>query len=159
MNLFILDKDPILAAQYQCDKHVVKMVTETAQLLSTALIEMGLDAPYKATHRNHPCRLWVSESKENYEWAWRLGHALGREYTHRYGKIHKAWLKFEEGHLDLPNGATFPKTGLTPFRLAMPDEYRQEDAVQAYKDYYLGEKAHLLQYKNRDVPEWIGINL
>lgn len=158
MNIFVLDDNPFLAAQYQCDKHVVKMVTETAQMLSTVKTELGLEAPYRPTHKNHPCTRWVAESRENYFWAWNHGFALGKEYTHRYGKVHKAWLKFSEGHLDLPNEVPFPHQERTPFSLAMPDIYKQDDAVQAYRDYYMGEKAHLLQYKNRDVPDWINLN-
>ena len=155
MNLFVLDESPQLAAVQHCDKHVVKMVTETAQMLSTARVQMGLEAPYRPTHKNHPCTLWCGMSSENYFWAWNLGYALGVEYTHRYGKVHKAWLKFSEGHLDLPDDITFPQEGLTPFAQAMPDEYKHENAVQAYRDYYLGEKAHILQFKNREVPDWI----
>lgn len=159
MNIFILDENPTLAAQYQCNKHVVKMVTETAQMLSTVKISMGLDAPYRPTHKNHPCTLWVAQSRENYYWAWNHGHALGVEYTHRYGKIHKAWLKFSEGHLDLPDDISFPHNGLTPFAQAMPDEYRQTDCVKAYRDYYIGEKSHLFEFKNRSAPDWISVEI
>ena len=155
MNIFVLDETPQLSAQYQCDKHVVKMVTETAQMLSTVKTEMGLDAPYRPTHKHHPCTRWVKESRENYFWAWNLGYALGEEYTYRYGKVHKAWLKFSEGHLDIPDDIEFPNEGLTAFAQAMPDEYKSDDAVKAYRDYYIGEKSHLFQYKNRDVPDWI----
>ena len=35
MNVFVLDDDPVVAAQLQCDKHVVKMIVESAQMLST----------------------------------------------------------------------------------------------------------------------------
>ena len=78
MNIFYLDEDPVLAAQMHCDKHVVKMILESAQLLSTAHLlidgdeladERGL---YKATHKNHPSSKWVRDSSENYEWLWNL---------------------------------------------------------------------------------------
>ena len=36
MNIFYLHEDPIQNAKWHVDKHVVKMVTEYAQLLSTA---------------------------------------------------------------------------------------------------------------------------
>lgn len=155
MNIFVLDTSPHKAALFHCDKHVVKMVLETAQLLSTVKHGLWLDAPYRATHANHPCTVWVRQSRENYNWAWNLGYALGMEYTHRYGKTHKSWLLFAEGKLDLPDDVEFPMSGLTSFSLAMPDEYKDDDPVVAYRRYYVGEKSHLFNYTSRDVPEWI----
>jgi hypothetical protein len=149
MNLFVLDRQPHVAAQYHCDKHVVKMVLETAQLLSTAKHEFGLDSPYRPTHKNHPCSVWVRQSRENYYWAWNLGYALGVEYTHRYGKVHKSWLLFSEGKLDLPDDMDLPEV------LAMPDEYKDNDPVEAYRRYYIGEKASLFKFTGRQKPEWI----
>ena len=64
MNIFVLDNDPFKAAEYQCDKHVVKMVLETAQLLCSA----HETAPYKRTHYNHPCAIWTRSSLSNYMW-------------------------------------------------------------------------------------------
>ena len=55
MNIFYLSHDPEEAAQYQYNKHVVKMILESAQLLCTAHRELGNDdVPYKSTHKNHP---------------------------------------------------------------------------------------------------------
>ena len=84
MNIFVLDYNPKRAAQMQCDKHVVKMPLETAQILCSAF-EPGT-APYKRTHYNHPCSVWGRESKVNYKWLIEHGLALSDEYTYRYGK-------------------------------------------------------------------------
>lgn len=99
MNIFILDENPVLAAQYHCDKHIVKMATEYAQILSTAHWKMKsqitLDpafssALYKPTHVNHPCVEWAAAHNQNYLWLWDLYDAVGNEYWKRYGKQHKA---------------------------------------------------------------------
>ena len=90
MNLFYLSRDPVEAARLQCDKHVVKMILETAQMLSTAHLELdGTQVAYKATHKNHPSTVWVRSSFHAYRWAWRHLRALGAAYTERYGKVHK----------------------------------------------------------------------
>ena len=89
MNIFVLDRDPKIAATMLCDKHVVKMIVETAQMLCTAASKLGHDVPYKPTHAKHPCTLWVGESKSN--WNWLLDHGLEMcsEYTLRYNRTHK----------------------------------------------------------------------
>ena len=93
MNLFVTDKCPIKCAQYLDDKRVVKMVLETAQLLSTALRLNGYEGSdvYRATHVNHPATKWVAETKQNYLWTLRHFTALSVEYSKRYGKIHKCY--------------------------------------------------------------------
>lgn len=147
MNIFVLSKSPTLAAQYHCDKHVVKMVLETAQLLSTVAGE-----GYKPTHKNHPCTVWARESLANYHWLYALGQALGQEYTHRYGKVHKSSLVIDS----LPYAPATVTGGMsTPFALAMPDEYRTDCPVASYRAYYVGEKSRMLKYTNRRAPEWV----
>ena len=90
MNLFYLHHDPVEAARLQCDRHVVKMILETAQMLSTAHLELdGIKVAYKSTHKNHPSTVWVRSSAASYHWAFTHMMALGDEYTRRYGKIHK----------------------------------------------------------------------
>ena len=89
MNIFYLDKNPKLCAQYHVDRHVVKMILETAQLLSTAHWLTGGEGPYRATHKNHPSAIWARSNKSNYNWLCKLGLELCEEYTYRYGKIHK----------------------------------------------------------------------
>jgi hypothetical protein len=157
MNIFVLDKDPTKAARYHCDKHVVKMALETAQILSTVSRvwcgdEMAdADGCYRATHRNHPCVQWASESSGNAMWLCGLGLALSSEYTHRYGKVHKSAAVIEKAC----DWMCFMfLTRRTPFVQCMPDKYKCDDPVQAYRAYYLGDKAHMLSWKNREVPEW-----
>ena len=150
MNIFVLDENPIIAAQMQCDKHVVKMVTETVQLLSVTMILNGLPAPYKLSHKNHPCAIWARESLDNHQWLWQHGNALGKEYTSRYGKIHKAHIllmEYTSYDIDLPN------IGLTSFANCTP--YKDEkDVVKAYQIYYRNDKSQFAKWKNGNIPEW-----
>jgi len=145
MNIFILDRDPVLAAQYQCDKHVVKMVLETAQIMST--ISGG---PYKPTHKNHPCVLWAEAELAHYDWLSRHGKALCTEYTRRYGKTHKSQAVIE--HCALVVAYRLPP--IEEFVQCMPEQYRQEDPVEAYRAYYRGEKARFATWTKREQPFW-----
>lgn len=150
MNIFVLDADPNKAAQMQCDKHVVKMILETAQLLCTAAIMTGGKGHYKATHKNHPCSLWTRESKANFGWLKQHGLALCREYTLRYGKKHKSESVIQEV-LD----QTIPNGELTPFKLAMPDECKiYDDPVECYRHYYRTHKAEIAKWAHSSKPEW-----
>ena len=79
MNIFVLDRDPEIAGSYHCDKHVLKMIIESAQLLSNSHNLTGKEGPYRLTHRNHPCTKWVMESIANYRWLVKLGKTLCRE--------------------------------------------------------------------------------
>jgi len=150
MNIFILSEDPVLAAQAHCDKHVVKLILECAQMLCSALPPN--QAPYKRTHFNHPCTVWSRTSKQNYEWLIKYGLALCDEYTYRYNKTHKSMAVIEWCRSNMPE---LPDLGLTQFAQAMPDEYRCEDVVQSYRNYYIGAKAKLLTYTKRKPPEWV----
>lgn len=207
MNIFILHKNTRKCALMHCDKHVVKMILESALMLYTACwfvwyeyeegegkVESDLEtrklnsglklkdvaprgatpiwltgAPktksgsvgYRPTHYNHPCSVWVRESLENYNWLCELAWELCLEYRYRYGgqrngykkeKVHAceehiAWLR------DHP--PPLPSLGLTEFRMAMPDEYKADnDAVQAYRSYYIGDKSGFAVWTNRPTPEW-----
>ena len=141
MNIFYLHRDPVKAAQYQYNKHVVKMILESAQMLCTAHHEiMGEDAdvPYKRAHVNHPSTIWCRRSAENYAWLYDHMMALGKEYTKRYGKTHMSINKCALPLYRLPGG--LPYTGFTQPPQAMPDEYKDESSVIAYWNYYVGEK-------------------
>lgn len=153
MNRFILDTDPVVAAEYHCDKHVVKMILEEAQMLCTVQRRYGAtnDDLYRATHANHPCTLWAGSTKQNYRWAYKLLVALCEEYTHRYGKVHATSRLL--GVLQNPPQA-MPEGDLTPFAQAMPDDLRDLDAVRAYRQYYVQEKSGFARWTNRPVPEW-----
>lgn len=151
MNIFILSNDPIKAAQFQCNKHVVKMVLESAQLLCS-VFEI---APYRRTHYNHPCSIWVRESSANFDWLIAHALALSDEYTLRYGKVHKSkdvilWCK------DNKNQVQFTRTELTDFALVVPDDCRTENVVESYRTYYRKHKASMAKWSK--VPEWFGDN-
>jgi|TARA_R110000868_G_C10787599_1_gene756016 hypothetical protein len=152
MNIFVLDKDPKTCAVYHNDKHVVKMILETAQLLCGVHWVEGGEAPYKLSHKNHPSAIWTRECVENYIWLCDLGLELCNEYTYRYGKRHKSQDIIEWCLLNVPN---IPEKGdITPFALAMPDECKVGDAVASYRVYYMVEKRGFANWKNREVPQW-----
>lgn len=144
MNIFVLSECPIEAAQMQCDKHVVKMIVETAQMLCT--VGTG---PYKRTHASHPCTVWAGRSQANFEWLVAHGLALCSEYTYRYGKRHRTQ-DVIEGILE---PGAWAAEGLTEFALAMPDEYKRPTAVESYRAYY-HSKSHFARWTRREVPGW-----
>lgn len=162
MNIFVLDEDPVRAAQMQCDKHVVKMTLETAQILCTVVRERAREGYadtflYRATHKNHPCTKWAGASRDNYKWLIKHFDALAKEYKYRYGREHKSHVKF--GKYLLIEALRVPTGELTPFALAMPDKFKLiGDPVQAYRAYYKYEKAKkfALVYTRRQKPEWLG---
>jgi len=229
VNIFVLHTDPVRAARYHCDRHVVKMTLETAQLLSTALALENPDQAvqlqaagliYRPTHRNHPCAQWAAESLANYRWLARLGLALAEEYSYRYqGRVHKSAAVIElcaqiagvgrgeelgtkltrrKGNSNgngqplsngnrsndtshQENGSALPakptlmldpsglvefaftrwsaRDGLTRFAQAMPEQYRREDAVAAYRGYYMGEKLPICKWTRRKRPRWLNANV
>jgi hypothetical protein len=157
MNIFILDEDPLTAARYHHDRHVVKMILETAQLLSGVwhFLDSGREGLYKATHLNHPCAVWARASSPNYSWLYWLGKSLCEEYTHRYGKIHKTQAVMAL-LADRPHISLFPKIGFTPYARCMPNQYRKnKTTVEAYRAYYIGEKVQGNKWTNRETPSWI----
>ena len=180
MNIFYLDRHHKLAAQYHCDKHVVKMIIEYAQLLSTAhrILDgnMYLDKTangrnikrwklddhresilYKASHINHPSGVWVRQSLDHYQWLWNLAMDLCKEYTHRYGgekgKSHKTSLVIQNLSF-APN--TIPRNGLfsEPPQAMPADAKIPGDSVAAYRNYYKLYKTRFATWKNREIPEW-----
>lgn len=159
MNAFILHLDPALAAEAHADCHVVKMVLETVQILSTGarLLDPTADAPYRSTHVNHPVVRWAAGSLGNFRWLVFLLHHLTREYRHRYGREHASWRAWCASPLQRMWGCLpFPRRDRTPFAQAMPEGYRiPGDPVAAYRAYYLGEKRHLLKYTRRQPPGWV----
>lgn len=164
MNIFAVDHDPYHAAQDLCDKHVVKMVLESAQMLSTAQHVLRSSSSsrgallYKPTHINHPCNIWIRESRDNYMWLYSHYTALSQEYTKRYGKFHSSYHK---NSLWLLLGDTefmnFPSKGLTPFAIAMknyPDCIKPDDPVESYRNYYRTAKKNIATWKHTPVPSW-----
>jgi hypothetical protein len=160
MNIFYLDPDPVIAAQMQCDKHVVKMVLESAQMLSTCQHEMWddiIDPPdllYKPTHKNHPCNIWLRETRGNYKWLYEHFIGLADEYTRRYGKVHLSDKKLRHILKQYPGG--LPAGPFTIPPQCMPDEYKTEnDTIGAYQLFYLMDKSRFAKWeKGREAPEW-----
>jgi hypothetical protein len=152
MNIFVLDLEPKKCAEYHMDKHAVKMILETAQLLCGVHWVTGSEAPYKLSHKNHPCSIWVRECYENYVWLCDLGMELCKEYSHRYGKRHKSQDIIEWCIVNKPNIRN--NGDITPFALAMPDECKIGDTVESYRTYYIKEKYKIATWKNREIPYW-----
>lgn len=141
-------------AEYHCDKHVVKMVLETAQLLCSThhMTNQTTDQiPYKLAHKNHPCSIWTRKSLSNYLYLCELGLELCKEYTYRYGKRHKSQEVIEWCLTNRPN---ITDSGITEPPKAMPEEYKVSDVVQSYRNYYIGAKKTFTTWKNREIPEW-----
>ena len=152
MNIFLLDYDVKKCAQSHVDKHVVKMILETAQLLCGAHHVIGTtDVPYKLSHKNHPCSIWVRDSLTNYLYLCELGLELCYEYTYRYGKRHKSQDVIEWCIVNKPN---ILDKGFTEPAKAMPDEYKVDDVVESYRNYYRGAKSGFATWKGREIPEW-----
>lgn len=166
MNIFIVNNDPVQAAHDLCGKHIVKMCVESAQLLSTAVFlkndegtwELYKHDLYRPTHKSHPCTLWAASSPHNFEWLVQHAFALCDEYTMRYGKLHASKLPIKcAASLALRtfSGVKGDLAQHTPFVLAMPDEYKQDDAVEAYRAYYRGAKSKFAVWEPRArEPEW-----
>ena len=160
MNIFFLDENPTLSAKYHVDKHVVKMILETAQLLCSVhhVTDQDTDqdtdqVPYKLSHKNHPCAIWARESLSNYLYLCELGLELGKEYTYRYGKRHKSIDVINWCIINKPN---IPDIGFTTPARAMPDEFKVDSVVESYRNYYMGAKINLASWKNREKPFWFG---
>jgi len=179
MNIFYLSNDTRQCAEMHVDKHVVKMILEYSQLLSTAhrvidghetavksqtgrnkkvwkLSNQTLDISlYESTHVNHPSAIWVRKSKSNYEWLVMMLHDLCAEYTYRYEKKHKVE---RDGLLDLlynvPSGII--DKGFCEPTPAMPDEYIDKtSSIKSYQTYYIKDKKHMFSWKNRNIPKFI----
>ncbi|WP_163132624.1 pyrimidine dimer DNA glycosylase/endonuclease V [Agarivorans sp. Alg241-V36] len=156
MNIFILDQDITRCAEYHCDQHVVKMILESVQMLCTALNKKGFVTPYKSTHVNHPCVLWVEQSYDNYLWLKQLTLALNQEYRFRYNKSvdHKSIAV-----LNKLGEFKYPSAGLSEFAQAMPEQYKKpNNAVSAYREFYLGEKMAFAKWTKRSAPAWLEQN-
>jgi hypothetical protein len=159
MNIFYLDRNPELAAKAHCDKHVVKMILESAQILCTVINEKAgyQVTPYKSTHRNHPCTLWAGASKSNAYWLFELTHHLDDEFKFRFNHevSHKSFQMLCDIYIGDFIHTYLPEGTLTPPVLAMPEQYRLADPVESYRLYYRLDKQHLLTYTKTERPEWL----
>ena len=167
MNLFILDENPQKAARYHVDRHVVKMPTETAQMISFIYHDtefwddkipdfmMG----FSKTHYKHPCSIWMRESLENFLYACQLGMELYKEYQFRYNQPEKHLRARQIFEFALQTPPKLPKLGLTPFAQAMDEQFiRFFCPIQNYREYYREGKKHLHTWKNRDTPPFLSVN-
>lgn len=150
MNIFFLDKSPMLSAKYQCDKHVIKMILESAQILSTVkrLYNYNIDGLYKATHINHPCITWTKSSYSNYVWLLVHFFYLSLEYNYRFNKDHKSFSLFSLLS-NIPKD--MPKI---PFQLNLKVTDNEEiDVIQSYRIYYNNKsKSIKMNWTNREIP-------
>jgi hypothetical protein len=165
MNLFILSLIQKEIAQYMMDKHVSKILLEAVQMLCSAKRVLDPtdevnDRIYKLAHKNHPVTIWCRTSRENFVWVLDLIEELHSEWKYRYGhpetKFHKAYLVSLILRENIPNEEKFVVQGLTPFAQAMPDKYKSEDAVEAYRNYYMSEEKQKIASwkKKREKPYW-----
>ena len=178
MNVFYLDSDPSLCAQYHCDKHVIKMITEYCQMLSTAFwqcptsefnkniylsynekkkqFENRHSICYQQTHINHPCNIWVRSNIQHFNLLLRLTECLISEYRIRYKKYDNFktasnllnWIDLEHNRpdIDLKEWSNPPQ--------CMPEQYKCDDIVQSYRNFYMGDKSKFARWTNREIPEW-----
>jgi len=178
MNIFYLSEDPVEAAQMMVDRHVVKMILETAQILSTThrILDgkevIGINSKsgrkqttwelpddrnnlfYNSTHMNHPSTVWARQNVENYDWLYRHFVAIGREYSYRYGKQHLSITKLRDTLSSAPNNMRLGQ--MTKIPSCMDEKYIiSDDPVLNYRNYYKYGKAHLHNWKNRMPPKWI----
>lgn len=181
MNIFALDRDPKKAAEYHCDKHVVKMILESAQMKSTAHwlhllynrnkdikdfkkvrdakewlyenTDSRLHPPYKMTHVHHPCTLWVSSTKENYIWHYKLLFYLCKEYTKRYKKIHKTAYHLNWFRRNLP--LNISSKVQEDFKVCMDDKFKiSNNSIECYRNYYIEDKSRFAKWRFSPEPHW-----
>ena len=172
MNVFCLDRDPTKAAEMMCDKHVVKMIIETCQILS-AVIDVNyidehrakgwkskpsqqLGCPnYPPAHVKHPATLWAIEARGNAVWLCKHLRELCRQYYLRYdNKSHKleGCTQIYEAQLQY---CKFKQERKTEFVQAITDKrWHRKDPVEAYRTYYNMEKFTFAKWKLGNKPEW-----
>jgi hypothetical protein len=112
-----------------------KMLIEYAQIMSTAHWHWGSWDSWmtKPTHNNHPSVLWCAKSSGNYEYVYLMWSELLKMYRYRNVVDHattKYSLSLSPKKLGIINAPMF-----TTSMLAMPDEFKQDDVEQAYKNY------------------------
>jgi len=165
MNLFILSLIQREVARYMMDKHVSKILLEAVQMLCSAKRVLDPDDEmnqliYKLAHKNHPVTIWCRKSKANFIWTLDLIEELHREWRFRYGhpknKYHKSYLMALFLRENMPSDDKFEEQELTPFALAMPEQYKTDDPVLSYRNYYMSEEKQKIASwnKRREKPEW-----
>ncbi len=167
MNIFVLDSDPFKAADYHCDQHVVKMILESAQLLSTEAYraEAWDSGMYLPTHTKHPCTVWLAYNPSAITWLHRMVVHLSNEYIRRFGKVHKSSEVAYNAFDALYKHYSMDELALTrpvKFALAMPEQFKTDDPVQSYRAYYQHkydswklDTRKAMRYTNTEPPEWL----
>ena len=163
MNIFYLNGDPKIAAIEHNDKHCVKMISEYAQMLSIAHREIDGDeradklSMYKRIHTNHPCTVWTRANDKHYNWLYQLFIALSDEYSYRYEKKHTtdSLLRgaLANPPFNIPKNLKFNEPPQ-----CMPDKYKCNDTITAYRNFYMGDKSHFCKWKKREIPVWFMLN-
>ena len=179
MNIFVLDNCPIKSAQLQCDKHVVKMIVESAQMLSTAhrmldgveerrksksgktmvkywtLPDARENVMYKAVHMYHPCTIWTMKSNNNYNWHYVHFCALCNEYKHRYGKTHMTDTKLRDVLKTPPRNIPVGYLTQQPLAMQSNPECMFEDVVKSYRAFYKTKQDRFkMLWSKREIPNW-----
>ncbi len=165
MNIFYLNRDPVKAARVQYNKHVVKMILESAQMLCTAhhhyAEQLGYDneyIPYRKAHYNHPSTIWTRQNSRHYYWLFHHMLALGEEYTKRYGKKHLSITKCFDALQNCPVGMPLGGVFEEPPQ-CMPDEYKVKgDSISAYWNYYEQEKYKIKSKDEQKIIRTFNIN-
>ena len=183
MNIFYLHTDPEKCAEFHCDKHVVKMIIEYAQLLSTAhrILDGELETRvsvngktmvkywvlpdikekilYRAAYYNHPCAKWVRAAEDHYLYLLELWNSLNREFTKRYGKVHTTWKKLVQHLNQLPKNID-RNVGFHSPPQCMPDELKiagtndpEKNTIDAYRNFYKAHKSEFATWKT-EIPAW-----
>tara|TARA_R110002126_G_scaffold113745_1_gene252304 strand:+ start:26 stop:508 length:483 start_codon:yes stop_codon:yes gene_type:complete len=157
MNIFFLHKDPQWAANALCDKHVPKMLLESAQMLSTAVQENAgerLEDLYKPAYPKHPMTKWVGSTFSNFQWTLENAVFISQEYCKRFNKLHKS-SRILNVIYDNQYYKEIPDERFTTPPQCMPDEYKDNDYVTAYRKYYQGAKAYFAKWQRGvPAPDW-----
>ena len=154
MNIFFLDRLPETSAQMLCDKHVPKMLLETCQMLSTAYQRhMGEhEELYKPAYPKHPMTIWTGDSKANFDWAFDHAVEISNQYAKRFNNSHKSHRilqVLEDEYVGIPD------IGFTTPPQCMPDEYKCDNYIEAYRKYYWNEKRYFAKWsKGIESPQW-----
>lgn len=170
MNIFALHPSPIISAHWLCNHHIVKMLSESAEMMLLAQAEQGMKIPvtgirYRLSHKNHPCTIWASANGSNYYWLWRHAVAMCNEYWKRYGQWKGCTHDYQWeilGWLSKWNDAD-----LKSYRMGEPTNFAlcisnfvptpwSHDEHEVYRQYYISKKytsKRMLVWPDRE-PGW-----
>lgn len=169
MNIFALHEDPRIAAQFNCDKHISKIILEIAQMLANCFDEETLqDAPKtqkgtvrKHSYYNHPVSIWMRETISNYIWS--IEHAFGLEEERHYRGFTTPhfsidFIRWASNNLD----RSVVKYGdLTDFAVAIAQDkhcrtitnFNSLNSIEKYRLYYIHDKP-FATWTKRETPHW-----